>query len=545
MNKVNKNVYIGAVLLLSILLYIACADDDIISFGQTSGPAYLSIPEAQEFFENSFTTAQTRNVADKKDNGKFDPGEFTPQWSKAVTSQNANMGSVDIPLLPEYKYKAIRCHFENGKSRAYMVDITQKLVVLKSKHTGKKVQYILSLIPEKDYYKKHKGDMDAAFTHAGEKNGYSGLAVYTHIGTSRIISVAKFRNGKLLANVFLPSGKGTLESRRKRANALLDGIKVPRIKATVTRSVGEGEPEVFYCSFCGQKVDNCECWSVEAECQCGVCALCLGRLCPWCDQDPCVCDLYCPFCEYLDCICDEPTGCVYCGEPDCHGECWDEGELPPIEENPDSKITAQDLFRNSNMIDENWQVIDKMLDKITENCMGEALIDGLYKALDGATLSIQFTNNEGGEFHFDGETAGISLGMSSVESNVLFHEMWHAYQAYQETESTFTDSMLNQEIEAHYAQYLYVSSLPEYAGNKWENAYTTDNRLRGTAKIKDYIDNKGSLINSTISALFETFMEFTLVPIFHKTKGYENCSYDNSRSITTNFSNLKELTKNC
>lgn len=324
MNRVNKNVYIGAVLLLSILLYMACADDDIISFGQTSGPAYLSIPEAQEFFENSFTTAQTRNVADKKDNGKFDPGEFTPQWGKAVTSQNANIGSVDIPLLPEYKYKAIRCHFENGKSKAYMVDITQKLVVLKSKHTGKKVQYILNLIPEKDYYKKHKGDMNAAFTHAGEKNGYSGLAVYTHIGTSKIISVAKFRNGKLLANVFLPSGKGTLESRRKRANALLDGIKVPRIKATVTRSVGEGEPEVFYCSFCGQEVDNCECWSVEAECQCGVCELCLGRLCPWCDQDPCVCDSYCPFCGYLDCICDEPTGCVYCGEPDCHGECWDE-----------------------------------------------------------------------------------------------------------------------------------------------------------------------------------------------------------------------------
>ncbi len=386
--------------------------------------------------------------------------------------------------------------------------------------------------------------MNAAFTHAEEKNGYSGLAVYTHIGTSKIISVAKFRNGELLANVFLPSGKGTLESRRKRANALLDGIKVPRTKATVTRSVGESEPEVFYCSFCGQEVDNCECWSAEAECQCGVCDLCLGRLCPWCDQDPYVCDLYCPFCEYLDCICDELTGCAYCGEPDCYGECLDEGELPPIEESPNSKITAQDLFRNSNMTDANWQVIDRMLDKITENCMGEALIDGLYEALDGATLSIQFTNNGGG-FHFDGETAGISLGMSSVESNMLFHEMWHAYQAYQETESTFTDSMLNQEIEAHYAQYLYVSSLPEYADSKWEKKYIDDKRLRGTTRIEDFINNKGSLKSNTHIDLFDTYINETLVPIFHKTKGYENYSYDNNRSVITNFSNLKELTKEC
>ena len=45
-----------------------------------------------------------------------------------------------------------------------------------------------------------------------------------------------------------------------------------------------------------------------------------------------------------------------------------------------------------------------------------------------------------------------------MESNLLFHEMWHAYQAYQETPSSYVNSLLNLDIEAHYAQYIYIYS---------------------------------------------------------------------------------------
>lgn len=324
MNKINKKAYIWGLLPLSILLYISCIDNDIVPI-RTSSSAYLSISEAQEFFENSFTTTQTRSRIGKRDNGKLDPGEFTPQWDKAVISENKNVGSVDIPLLTEYKYKAVHCKFENGNSKAYLVDVTQKLVVLKSKHTQEKVQYILTLIPEKDYYQKHKGDISANFTHSEEKNGYSGLAIYTHAMTAKIISISQFQNGKLLKNVFLPSGKDSFESRIKRANKLLDGIKVPRIKNSVTRSFGEGDIIDGGCVFCGQDYGSCSCdFIVDAECQCGSCDLCLSRLCSWCGQNPCICYSYCPICGFVDCICDE-LGCVFCGKMDCYGECLNTG----------------------------------------------------------------------------------------------------------------------------------------------------------------------------------------------------------------------------
>lgn len=107
------------------------------------------------------------------------------------------------------------------------------------------------------------------------------------------------------------------------------------------------------------------------------------------------------------------------------------------------------------------------------------------------------------------------------------------------------DDYETKEIEAHYAQYLYLQSLPEYSGSKWEDGYKHDSRLRGTAALRDYVDNKGSLKSGVHSTLLETFTEETLVPVFRKIDGYKNYSYDKTRIGLTNFSNLQELTVNC
>lgn len=554
----NKKLYIWIVFVLGLFSFVSCIDDSIEATKQESDPAYLSASEAQAFFESSFTTGHTRSVSGKKDKGRLDPGEFTPQWKRAQTSQNKGVGSVDIPLLAGYRYKAIRCEFKNGTSKAYAVDVTQKLIVLKSKHTEAKVQYLLTLIPDKDYYRKNKGDLSDKFIHAGEKSGYSGLAVYTHAVTGKIISVGKYEAGNLITNVYLLSGKGTIDSRIKKANELLDGIKMPRMKSLTTRSLGEGDTEVFLCSICGTDAASCDCWwDKPADCLCGNCELC-GWECPWCGNNPCTCndDLYCPMCGFINCTCDEPNEteeCLYCGNINCKGECQDSscgncGNCPECgynTEQEEPKIKAKDLFRNRNMTETNWELLDNMLLKIMEECLGEALVAGLDNLLNGGTLSIQFSNNSGGGFHFDGSTAGITLGVESAESNVLFHEMWHAYQAYQNMQASYTNSLMNQEIEAHYAQYIYLKNLPEYNGSKWEQGYKNDERLLGVAEIEEFINAKGGLLNSANSVLFDTYIEFTVVTSFRNTPGYENYKYDDKRSGLANFPNLRILIKDC
>lgn len=43
---------------------------------------------------------------------------------------------------------------------------------------------------------------------------------------------------------------------------------------------------------------------------------------------------------------------------------------------------AQAIFRNSNMIDANWRVLENMIEKIIENCMGRNLYNGLLEKMN-------------------------------------------------------------------------------------------------------------------------------------------------------------------
>lgn len=80
------------------------------------------------------------------------------------------------------------------------------------------------------------------------------------------------------------------------------------------------------------------------------------------------------------------------------------------------------------------------------------------------------------------------------KQSVFFHEMMHAYRAYQETTTSYKESTLNGEIEAWYAQYLYTSNLPEYKDSKWEDRDNTAPRRRRIKSLTNYIDNKGNLL---------------------------------------------------
>lgn len=204
---------------------------------------------------------------------------------------------------------------------------------------------------------------------------------------------------------------------------------------------------------------------------------------------------------------------------------------------------AKTIFRNSTMTEQNWEKIENMLDKMIENCLGSGLYNGLVTMLNGKTLSIQFNNSDNSSW-FDAYTGNISLDMT-IESNRLFHEMLHALQAYHETAETLERSKLNLEIEAWFAQYLYVQSLPEYKpGSKWHSIYNDTNLGEGIQDIKDHIDSKGNLIQdetklySHLAGIATLFRE---MPEYSETK----YPYDYDRTAISNFSNLKRIAANC
>lgn len=229
---------------------------------------------------------------------------------------------------------------------------------------------------------------------------------------------------------------------------------------------------------------------------------------------------------YMECTYDEDSG----GSGGGYGG----GTIAP---------KAKSIFRNSNMTDQNWQVIERMLDKIIENCMGEGLYALLRSKLNGNTLTIEFVEGYASSFSFGNGTSGIKLGLDLLESNILLHEMMHALQGYYETETSYRNAILNLEIEAHYAQYLYLKDLPEYkrAGNKWEDIYSP--RLNSISYMKEYIDDKGVAIGDL--ELLDVYLEVNIIDAFQRDPAYRDLPYDFSRKRSSNFSVLNNITQNC
>ena len=233
-------------------------------------------------------------------------------------------------------------------------------------------------------------------------------------------------------------------------------------------------------------------------------------------------------------------------DPCDFGECGDDdgGDVtPPVTPNPYPKATA--LFRNPNMTNENWQVIENMLNKITQDCLGQALYNGLLEKLNGSKLAIEFVDGRISAFRLAESKIMIGIDIMN-ESNILFHEMFHAYQAYAEVPDTYWNSLLNGEFEAHYAQYLYLKKMPEYQvpGNRWAQIYTQSDRGITIWQLERFVDSKGRLLQEEY-ALANYLFTLSQYNSDFRRGGYENYPYNYDRPAGSTFNNLKTLAKDC
>jgi hypothetical protein len=204
------------------------------------------------------------------------------------------------------------------------------------------------------------------------------------------------------------------------------------------------------------------------------------------------------------------------------------GSGPPVPEG----TLANKLFINNGLKDEQWKDLDAMLRRIFGICMGEHLIDALA---ENGRFSISFNPS------LDGK-GGFSNGnfiFREFEDGVLFHEMFHAWQWYQETVETKNASMANRELEAYLAQYRLTGELPPYKYS-W-------NIIKMS---KEYISKGGYQItpSNDLAIPFDSLYMNTIKVIQEEYKPYHGGNkipFDSERSFDQNFKNLQYLTKGC
>lgn len=204
-----------------------------------------------------------------------------------------------------------------------------------------------------------------------------------------------------------------------------------------------------------------------------------------------------------------------------------------------SAYRAKAMF-NASISTQDWEELETRIDILLRDCRGA----GLYTALiEGGRINFKFTDENDAAYYPQANLLKINLKM---ESNELFHELFHAYQYRNEKNiASFCNAKMNHEIEAHFAQYCYLLKSEDYAQGWSFAAKYADNRSTAIQMLSTYIDNKGRLMPDMSAEYVDSLIEYNIVDVFRKTDAYKDYPYDNSRGVESNFKNLREIAKNC
>ena len=111
-------------------------------------------------------------------------------------------------------------------------------------------------------------------------------------------------------------------------------------------------------------------------------------------------------------------------------------------------------------------------------------------------INLEFDFGKGYSYNWEEHT--LHIGLEELEANNLLHEMFHVFQTTQEPISSFKSSMMNREIEAHYAQYLFLRRSVEWTDKK-QDKYAESQRLRATTSLTKYVNQVMLQLHSWIS----------------------------------------------
>ena len=533
-----KQYLILPLLLLGLsFYYISCNDllEHSASNKSNNDAADFTIKEAQAFFENNATDLQPLSFTSEKDiktrnaDGSS-PVELIPDWGDVITESNSKMTLHMIPLGSLSMIEFFATVYKEDKSFGYNPLADRRLVVAKH-NDGMIDMFVITIAPEIEGTDEDANEMIENFRFLGGSNFTGKVFLSTLEGLFfRAYGYTKGKNNGTLAT-YIRSRNSQEECKEK----VLMRISIGEGAVVMSRA-GSVESHSVICQH-GKQVETCGICNQYSDIEITACRYCGGingcscQKCQICGKNiaECYCTCYKCFNYIRNCSCKNYNG----GSTTTGVGNGNSGNKP-----------AKEIFKNDEMSEEEWEEIDEMLDMMMEDCLGGNLYNALKKDLGDKKLQIEISDGLNGGFGtLDNNSTGIIIG-KQMDSSQLLHEMMHAYRAYRETATTYNASTLNGEIEAHYAQQIYLNNTPGYKGSQLEERHKQNKRRRAVMDLKNVIDNKGNLReDKTTFELEEQINE--IKKVFRESPTYKDYPYDENRTPESNFNNIKTLTINC
>ena len=504
----RKHLLFALLALLSIGFY-ACYDGE--DWGGQSGAhrvsprkrnKQLTTSVARQWYESHYdpvVSVSTRSGGDDEM-----PALIKPKWAHATERNRGRYEVVQMPILTQTRRMIVdeetRFHFDELRAQKKLRNSTH-LVIMKDLETGHVRSFISVFVGSYDYLKKTK--RMSRNTYLYREKDFDGKVLFFKLNGS-MINGWKYRDGKIVGKI-----------------KLID----EDTKILLTRNgywEMECHTETYY-----EPVEECEeealpyydeelgFWGVESVVTCET---------VWNPIQTQVCD---------DVWIEEPDDDDFVGEVDP-----DNGN--PAEVAP----KAKKIFQSSELSEQDWKLLEAKFDSIMKRCMGMGLYKGLLDSLKGGTISFQFSDKEEASYNPE---KNVLKWNKNMDSNELFHELFHAYQFQTEGSlAAFDRVKMNLEIETHYAHSLYLRGTAEYETSDWKKGIKGgDSRILSTTNLKQFLDDKGNLLEDTSIEWLNTYLEFDVVASFRKNDEYKKYPYDENRESLSNFSNLRNVTKDC
>jgi len=543
--------YIALSVVTAMVLY-SCVKDYLDDHKGKASSEILSVDEAKAFFEKQMTEYATRAAGNAEHKPTIVPDEFTPVWTRGVSVSQDGVGSVNVPIMSNCRYSAIRSYADKqGKPKAYSAPVWQKLVVVKNSADDRMGVYILNLLPDEGFYKSNKNYSTDNFVNGGSKGRFSGLAIYSNLG-GKILRIDKYSDGKEVAGANILVDKDKLDWNQEQIDSVLSNIYFSRKTVESTRGFSfEDENEIDDLEIIGHLLEE-------------------GNECPICGCDPCICSDICPICGCDPCMCQDLPPLVIPGSsgggggfsggsfggggggtggPGGTGE-----EKPPIVM-PDLTIPATYVVGKGTPYPytlTNWNIfmpwdqtvnvtitgtpltysqqVQQLLKKLLEDCLSKQLFNYLNSiqhavsiiSVDNLMVYGQPANGVFG-YHSNGSLILLDSKASQV---TLLEELYHAYQWLRpgaDIAGYNNQYGGNIEIEAKMAKYQYM--------------------VRNGIPIENYFGSTGNTWNRFISQP-DASNFLTIWSLLTDSRDNGGFGYDRNLFKTTGFSGFVQPTLN-
>ncbi|MBR3773654.1 MAG: hypothetical protein IKK86_04420 [Alistipes sp.] len=420
-------------------------------------PLY-SVAKARAYYDGASCT--TRTIAEP---GPLTPGDYSLDWERAEVSLDSLLSSVDVPIDMQYRYYR---YLQPETDSVELVPMYSKLVVVKEHPTLLEGCYIRYIMPARSMRSAYPDYDYDALLNSRPKTNFTGVSLYTDLN-GWPMCVAYYYEGDLLFDAFLFDKTHTLEENIERLYNLIDDLTVARCSQARTRGTETNQDD-------GEPID------IENVIVTDTWQDLLDRLLTKLElENAHLYDLPQPDIGGSAGFGDSGSGGASSGNS---GD--GDGENNTSDHN--SKIEYED--------EETKELIEPLLDSISQDCMGKTLLD----ALDGVTIKTGTGRNG-----YDSETNTIELthhNKYGYRDYVLLEELTHCYQRNRYGDM-YVSKRLNAEIEAKVGWFLYrqrnPNALLDSSQSEWQqDAFYTTNGVKAMHQLAQHHLLETSIENS-------------------------------------------------